>query len=100
MGLKLIAITGVAGSGKDTFSDRLVDAHGFIKLPFAAPLKDACGPLFDWPVGMLHTNDFKQFMDPRWGLQVREVYQRVGDAMKREFGEDFWFATGHIGSAR
>lgn len=37
----LIALTGAARSGKDSVADRLVERHGFTKISFAAPLKQA-----------------------------------------------------------
>ena len=37
----LIAFTGAARAGKDSVADRLVERHGFTKISFAAPLKQA-----------------------------------------------------------
>jgi hypothetical protein len=37
----LIALTGAARAGKDSVADRLVERHGFTKISFAAPLKQA-----------------------------------------------------------
>lgn len=36
----LIALTGYAGSGKDTIADHLVESHGYVKLAFADPLRE------------------------------------------------------------
>lgn len=58
----VIGLTGLAGAGKSTAAQFLVDAHDFTRMPFAAPLKrmaldlgfteDEIGPgkeqLFDW----------------------------------------------------
>ena len=41
----LIALTGLAGSGKTTAADYLVNAHGFICIKFADPLKSMLQPL-------------------------------------------------------
>jgi hypothetical protein len=38
----IIAFTGRAGSGKSTAAQELIDRHGYIKQPFAGPLKDMC----------------------------------------------------------
>ena len=37
--MKLIGLTGFAGSGKSTVAQYLVEQHGFTRLSFAAPLK-------------------------------------------------------------
>jgi hypothetical protein len=37
----LVALTGAARAGKDSVADRLVERHGFTKISFAAPLKQA-----------------------------------------------------------
>lgn len=37
----LLALTGAARAGKDSVADRLVERHGFTKISFAAPLKQA-----------------------------------------------------------
>jgi hypothetical protein len=37
----LIALTGAERAGKDSVADRLVERHGFTKISFAAPLKQA-----------------------------------------------------------
>lgn len=62
MSKMVIGLTGLAGAGKSTAAQFLVDAHDFTRMPFAAPLKrmaldlgfteDEIGPgkeqLFDW----------------------------------------------------
>jgi len=37
--MKIIAISGLAGSGKDTAADFLVKNHGFCKISFADEMK-------------------------------------------------------------
>lgn len=37
---KIIGLVGTSGSGKSTAAKRLCDRHGFVKVPFAKPLKD------------------------------------------------------------
>lgn len=41
----IIALTGLAGSGKSTAAKHLVEKHGFTLVKFAAPLKDMLRPL-------------------------------------------------------
>jgi hypothetical protein len=44
----IIGISGLAGSGKDTAADFLVQNHGFTKTHFAAPIKEYCGIVFQF----------------------------------------------------
>jgi hypothetical protein len=44
----IIGISGLAGSGKDTCADILVEDHGFVKVSFADPLKRICRDVFDF----------------------------------------------------
>lgn len=90
MGLKLIGIAGKAQSGKDTFANTLVEEHGFAKLPMAGALKVSSSSLMGFPQALVFDDEFKKFFDPYWEMTVREAFQRIGDAMKNEFGEDFW----------
>ena len=46
---KLPQVIGVAGrkfNGKDTFSDRLVEKYGYVKVSYAEPIKVMCKTLF------------------------------------------------------
>ncbi len=45
--ITLIALTGLAGSGKDTVADVLVDRHGFAKLAFADALRTEVSTAFN-----------------------------------------------------
>lgn len=44
----IISLSGFRGSGKDTAADYLVKQYGFVRLPWAAPLKDVVSILFGW----------------------------------------------------
>lgn len=85
----LIAVTGLAGSGKDTFASAL--GSSFVKLPFANALKESC--IFKF--GLSHDDVFteagkKRFVET-WGMSVREILQKEGtEATKSFWGEDFW----------
>lgn len=85
----LIAVTGSAGSGKDTFASALND--NFVKLPFANALKESC--MFKF--GLSHDDVFSEQGKKRyvetWGKTVREILQAEGtEATKPFWGEDFW----------
>jgi len=44
----IIGVAGLAGSGKDTVADHLVEYHGFVKVALADPLKRICREVFDF----------------------------------------------------
>lgn len=45
--MKLIALCGPAGCGKDTIADHLTANHGFVRYAFAGPLKDEVQAAYD-----------------------------------------------------
>ena len=47
--LRLLALDGLAGSGKDAIADGLVRSHGFTKVPFALPMKEMFARVFELP---------------------------------------------------
>lgn len=90
MGLKLIGVHGKARSGKDTIARVLVDEHGFVRTAFADPLKASAAILFGWPVDLAFSDEIKTYKSPLWDITGRAAFQKLGDAMKAEFGQEFW----------
>jgi hypothetical protein len=91
--MKIVALTGLPRSGKDTFADRLVSAHGFVRRAFADPLKDAAAILLGRPrADMNGENGFdREAVLPEWGFTTRDFLQRFGtEVMRDNFGQDFW----------
>jgi hypothetical protein len=76
-----IGIAGRSGAGKDTLAERLVTRHGFVRVAIADPLKELTGRAFDldreqlWGAG-------RDVVDARWELTPRQLYQRLGDALR------------------
>ena len=58
--MRLIALHGKAGAGKDTFADRLVEAHGFVKRGFADALYEEVATAFGVGAGWLRDRDRKE----------------------------------------
>lgn len=99
----IIGITGPIGSGKDTVADYLVSRHGFTRLSFAGPLKDAVSATFGWDREALEgttacSRAWREQVDPWWAnalnmphLTPRWVLQNVGtDLFRRHFHIDIW----------
>lgn len=106
--MKVVGLTGVAGSGKSTVADYLVEAHGFTRLSFAAPLKKmlrTLNPIIDITdneggseygevrVGelfMLGWTEAQIKEDPNMGDEYRRLIQVLGTDCIRAVDEDFW----------
>ena len=97
--VKVIGVSGYARSGKDTTADYLVKTHGFEKISFAAPLKEAVyrlNPIVE--ASNWHFVDVKRAVDT-YGWEnakdifpeVRRLLQVFGTEVGRDmFGDSFW----------
>lgn len=90
--MKLIGLTGLPRSGKDTFAERLVTHHGFIRAAYATPLKQAAAVLLNrevWEMEGQHGFD-REAVLPEWGFTTRRFLQYLGTEGLRHFQQDFW----------
>lgn len=86
----VVGITGFARSGKDTVADYLVKHHGYTKLSFAEPIKQACKAIFGFNHEQLH-GDLKEVPDKYWNITPRQAFQKVGtDLLRDQFDKDIW----------
>lgn len=91
MKTKLIGLVGPAGAGKSTIADILWVDHGYFEMAFADRLKDVLSTMFGWERLDLEDRQFKETVDPVWGITPREALQRMGtEAVQTVFGKDFW----------
>ena len=103
---KLIAVAGFKGSGKDTIGNLLVNEYGFVKDSFAAPLKDACAGIFDWPRDLLEgdteeSREWREQIDKWWAQKLempnfspRRALQYIGtEILRRRFNDDLWLLS-------
>jgi hypothetical protein len=91
----ILGITGKARCGKDTFANRLVEEHGFVKVSFAEPLKRMLlnallknPPPFDC---ILDETEWRGQLWDRRTQFTRWLLQFVGTEIVREnFDPNFW----------
>lgn len=85
----LIGLTGKAGVGKSTIADILVQEHGFVCLPFAAPIKDMLEVL-GFTKAELY-GDQKQEVNSIYGVTPRHAMQTLATEWGRQLMcQDIW----------
>ena len=91
--MKIIGLTGPAGSGKDTVRQMLEQNHHCSGLAFAdpmramlAPLLDLCGVGNEW----MTQRELKELPIPGLGQSYRVLAQRLGTEWGRSIDPDFW----------
>ena len=91
--MKLIGLTGLPRSGKDTFARRLVENHSYAHRAFATPLKAAAAILLGhevWEMNGEHGFDREAIL-PEWGFSTREFLQKFGtECLRDQIRQDFW----------
>lgn len=85
--MKIIGLTGPAGSGKDTVADRLVSQYGYIKYSFAEPLKAMLKV-----IGVDCDNrETKELPHPVFGVSPRVMAQTLGtEWMRKGVNREGW----------
>lgn len=86
---RIVAVSGKARSGKDTVADFLVQQHGYVRKALADPLKAAAKAVFDLTSEQIYGAD-KEQIDPYWEASPRTILQKMGNEMRRVFGETIW----------
>lgn len=79
--MKLIALTGKAGAGKDSVADILCKDHGFVRYAFAKPLKDMLRVI---GVELDADRELKEQPHPIFGASPRKMAQTLGTEWMRE----------------
>lgn len=99
MDSKVIGLSGYARSGKDTVGDYLVRNHGFTKVSFAQPMRDALyalNPIVGEyePVrlqSVIDKHSWDGYKASEFGDEIRALMQRLGtDVAREQFDEFFW----------
>ena len=99
----IIGLCGAQGSGKDTVTNILVAKYGFVRISFAAALKDVVAILFSWPRHMLEgdtpeSRTWRLAPDAEWSLKTgipgftpRKALQMVGtDLIRHHIYINLW----------
>lgn len=89
---KVIGMSGVAGSGKDTLTDLVLLNLGFLPLALADPFKTELVAKGEIP--------FEEAFYGRKSPATRKLLQDVGESRRKEFGETLWCNTAEITMAR
>jgi hypothetical protein len=90
--MKIVGISGLAGSGKDTAADVLRKEFGFRRVSMADPFKRACQDWFGWTHEQLWgPSELRSVPDPRYGgLTPRKALQLLGSDWGRACYENIW----------
>jgi hypothetical protein len=100
--MKIIALSGGMGSGKDTAAEHLIRCHGYMKLSFSSALKDITASMFGWDRTMLEgvsveARAKREELDPWWSeafdedITPRIMLQRLAtEVMRDTLHPDIW----------
>lgn len=85
--MKLLALTGKAGAGKDSVADVLCEKYGFVRYEFARPLKGMLAA-----IGVDCSNRAtKELPHPVFGVSPRRMAQTLGTEWGRDLiNPDIW----------
>ncbi len=86
----IISLSGKKSSGKSEVARYLNGHYRFKKKAFAHRLKLACAGMTGLSEPYFNESNLKEGVVTRLGMSPREIMQRLGVAMRREFGEDIW----------
>jgi len=76
--MRIIGITGAAGSGKDTLANILVDDGQSIIYSMASPLKESASILFGIDIDDFYDRVKKETINDVWGFTPRELLIKMG----------------------
>lgn len=104
--MKIIAISGLIGSGKDTVANYLISNHEFKRESLAASLKDAVSSIFNWPRHLIEgdtqeSREWREKPNEWWSKKLnmpnvtpRLILQLVGtEVFRNNFNENMWILS-------
>ena len=91
VGARLLGITGLKGSGKDTAAAHLEARYGWSRCAFADKLKTIATDLWDLSREQVHGSiEAKETHDERWGTTPRQLLQVLGTEVARQGHPETW----------
>ena len=89
--MKIIGLTGLARSGKDSIAKYLWAQHEYTRIAFADPLKMAAQHIFGLTDEQTWNDDLKEVVIDYWDMSPRQMFQKLGtEAIKGTFGDATW----------
>lgn len=86
--MRIVAVSGKKGSGKDTLGKFLIEREGFVRLSFADVLKDMVSEQYDIPREWLDDSDFKEAPLYKYPVQTRDAFgEMIHSFLDKEFKE-------------
>lgn len=86
--MKLIGLTGPAGSGKNTVARFLCETQGFVQIAFADPMRDAVKAMFGLTDEDFSDREKKETIIPWIGCSPRELLVGIGDWARGTIDEE------------
>lgn len=86
--MRVVGITGLPRSGKDTFAKSLLK-YGYRRLAFADPLKDAAAAAYGLPRYKFE-DEYKDVIDPYWDMTPRDMLKQLGTGAVRATNPYHW----------
>lgn len=92
--VKLLGLTGFAGSGKDSVAALLARQHGFARMSFAEPIKLGLATMLRLPLSVFEDRDAKERPLESIGCSPRRLMQTLGTEWGRQMvRQDLWICV-------
>lgn len=95
--MKLIALTGRAGVGKDTVGAILSAEHDFTRHAFASPIKAGLNAMFGWNMNAWEDREWKEAVNPTLEVSPRRLAQTLGTEWGRDtIDQEIWVKAAQL----